>query len=103
MTEWENQIVSKSVSDNTIKFNIRYVDDTLVLFKRSGVNKVMSQLNSFHKNLNSMKTPLLIRRYISQTFALTRISQIFITKILKQGKTLPFPVSLRWRLKSGCQ
>jgi len=52
MTELEKEVVSKSVSDNTIKFCIRYVDDTLVLVKRSDVDKVMSQFNYFHKNLN---------------------------------------------------
>ena len=38
MTELENQVVSKLVSDNTIKFYIRCVDDTLVLAKRSDVD-----------------------------------------------------------------
>jgi hypothetical protein len=52
MTELENKVISKLVSDNTIKFYIRYVDDTLVLVKRSDVDKVMCRLNSFHKNLN---------------------------------------------------
>lgn len=33
MTELEIQVISKLVSDNTIKFYIRYVDDTLVLIK----------------------------------------------------------------------
>ena len=52
MTELENQVVSKLVLDNTITFYIRYVNDTLVLVKRSDVDKVMSQINSFHQNLN---------------------------------------------------
>ena len=29
----------------------RYVDDALVLLKRSDVNQVLNKLNSFHKNL----------------------------------------------------
>ena len=51
MTELENQVVSKLVSDGTIKFYVRYVDDTLVLVKRSDSNNNLGQLKSFHKNL----------------------------------------------------
>lgn len=52
MTELEHQVVSKLVPDNTVKSYIMYVDDTLVLVKRSDVDKVMSQINSFHNNFN---------------------------------------------------
>ena len=51
MTKLEEQLVTKIISDGTIKFYIRYVDDALVLLKRSDVNQVLNKLNSFHKNL----------------------------------------------------
>ena len=51
MTKLEEQLVTKMISDSTIKFYIRYVDGTFVLLKRSDVNQDLNKLNSFHKNL----------------------------------------------------
>ena len=52
MTELEKVVVKKLIDDGTIKFYIRYVDDTLLLVKNEDVPRVLSSLNKFDKNLN---------------------------------------------------
>ena len=51
LTELEKHIITKLFKNNTLKFYMRYVDDTLVLMKRKDVDYVLSELNSFHPNL----------------------------------------------------
>ena len=51
MTELETIIIKPLMNDGTIKFYIRYVDDTLVLVKPDNIDKILNLLNSFHKNL----------------------------------------------------
>lgn len=51
MTELEKTKVRKLLDKDLIKFYGRYVDDTLVLTKPENVNKILSELNSFHENL----------------------------------------------------
>ena len=51
MTELDQMVVDKFISDGVIKFYVRYVDDILVLIKPHDVNKVLNKLNFFHKNL----------------------------------------------------
>ena len=51
MTELETVIVDKLFEENLLNFYIRYMDDTLVLIKESGINTVLHKLNSFHPNL----------------------------------------------------
>ena len=50
MTELERGIVKGLFNIN--KFYIRYMDDTLVLMKKSNVPIVLQALDAFHKNLN---------------------------------------------------
>ena len=51
MTECENVVVSKLIKKGTIKFYIRYVDDTLLLVKRKDIQKVVNEFNKFDKGL----------------------------------------------------
>ena len=51
MTELEKLVVRKLIDDGTIKFYIRYVDDTLLLVKNEDVQRVLSHFNKFDKNL----------------------------------------------------
>ena len=51
LTELEKDIVKPLINNGTLKFYIRYVDDTLVLVKRKDLEHVRNQLNSFHPNL----------------------------------------------------
>ena len=51
LTELEKVIVQPLIDSGMLKFYIRYVDDTLVLMKRSDLQHVLDQLNSFHPNL----------------------------------------------------
>ena len=39
------------MKEATIKFYVRYVDDTLLLVKRQGIDKVLQAFNGFDKNL----------------------------------------------------
>ena len=52
LTEFERLIVSDLISDGTIKFYKRYVDDTIVLMKPSNIFSVLAKFNSFDRNLN---------------------------------------------------
>ena len=52
MVEVENKVIYHLLQDGTLQFYTRYVDGTLVLIKLSDVQKVMTLLNSFHRNLN---------------------------------------------------
>ena len=51
MTECEKIIVEKLIEDGIIKFYIRYVDDTLLVIKRTGISYVLNKFNSFYENL----------------------------------------------------
>ena len=51
MMECEKLIVDNLLKEETIKFYIRYVDDTLLLFKRPSIDKVLKAFNWFDQNL----------------------------------------------------
>ncbi len=51
MTELEKQLVAGLIDTGTIKFYMRYVDDTLVLAKSENFQKILEKLNSFDNNL----------------------------------------------------
>ena len=51
MTELEKRVVSKLINKGTIKFYARYVDDTLLLVKRSDIESILEKFNKFDKNL----------------------------------------------------
>ena len=51
MKECEQIIADNLVKEGTIKFCIRYVDDTLLLVKRQDVDKVLKVINGFDQNL----------------------------------------------------
>ena len=51
LTELEKVVVKPLIDSGMLKFYIRYVDDTLVLMKRSDLDHVLRELNSFHRNL----------------------------------------------------
>ena len=52
MTELEIKVVDSLFKDGLLKFYIRYVDDTLALFKETDIDNVLSKLNGFHPSLN---------------------------------------------------
>ena len=47
MTELEIKVVDSLFKDGLLKFYIRYVDDTLALFKETDIDNVLSKLNGF--------------------------------------------------------
>ena len=47
MTECEKIIVETLVEEKVIMFYTRYVDDTLLVIKKSNINYVLNQFNSF--------------------------------------------------------
>ena len=51
MTECEKVIVDNLVKEGTIKFYVRYVDDTVLLVKRQDIDKTLQAFNGFDKNL----------------------------------------------------
>ena len=51
MTECEKVTVDNLVKKGTIKFYIRYVDDTLLLVKQQVIGNVLKAFNEFNKNL----------------------------------------------------
>ena len=51
MTECEKVIVDKLIEDGIIKFYIRYVDDTLLVIKRTDISYVLNKFNGFDNNL----------------------------------------------------
>ena len=51
MKECEKVIVDNLVKKGTIKFQVRYVDDTLLPVKRQAIDKVLQAFNGFEKNL----------------------------------------------------
>ena len=51
MTELENKIIKPLITDGTIKFYSRFVDDTLLIVKHENVKQIHDQLNKFDKNL----------------------------------------------------
>ena len=64
MTELETVIVDKLFAADSLKFYIRYVDDTLALIKESDTNIVLNKLNSFHPSLKFTVDNLMIALYI---------------------------------------
>ena len=51
MTELERRVVKDLFNKGYLKLYIRYMDDRLVLMKKSDVTIVSQALNGFHKNL----------------------------------------------------
>ena len=51
MTEFDRLVVDKIIKDGLIKFQIRYVDDTLVVAKVEDIDSIMKQFNSFDKSI----------------------------------------------------
>ena len=51
MTEFEKVIADNLVKQGTIKFYIRYVDDTLLLVKHQNIDKLLKAFNGLEKNL----------------------------------------------------
>ena len=51
MTELERRVVKDLLNKGYLKLYIRYMDDRLVLMKKSDVTIVLQALNGFHKNL----------------------------------------------------
>ena len=47
MTECEKIIVETLMEEKVIMFFTRYVDDTLLVIKKSNINYVLNQFNSF--------------------------------------------------------
>ena len=47
MIALEDEIIKDLFENETIKFYIRYVDDTIVLAKPSDINLILNQLNSY--------------------------------------------------------
>jgi hypothetical protein len=47
----EDEIIKDLFENETIKFYIRYVDDTLVLTKPSDINLILNKLNSYHPDI----------------------------------------------------
>ena len=51
MTALEDDIIRPLIISDTLKFYIRYVDDTLVLVKPDDISQVLEKLNSFHPQI----------------------------------------------------
>ena len=51
MTECEKVIIDNLVKEGTIKFYVRYVDDTFLLVKRQDIDKALQAFNGLDKNL----------------------------------------------------
>ena len=51
MIECVKVIVDKLIEDGIIKFYVRYVDDTLLVIKRTDISCVLNKFNSFDDNL----------------------------------------------------
>ena len=51
MTECEKVIVDKLIEDKTTKFYVRYVDNTVLVIKRTYILYVLNKFNSFDDNL----------------------------------------------------
>ena len=51
MTECEKKVADKLIRNGTLKFYVRYVDDTLMLIKRTDIEKVQKAFNKFDSNL----------------------------------------------------
>ena len=52
MTECEKIVVQKLIAQNKIKFYVRYVDDTLLLVKRTDIEYILKKFNAFDKTKN---------------------------------------------------
>lgn len=51
MVALEDEIIKDLFENETIKFYVRYVDDTLVLAKPSDINLILNKLNSYHPDI----------------------------------------------------
>ena len=51
LSEFKKLIVSDLIKSGVIKFCRRYVDDTLVLIKPSGIPEIFNKFNTFDKNI----------------------------------------------------
>ena len=51
MTECEKLVLPKLISKGLVKFYVRYVDDTLLMVKKSEIDNILKSFNSFDKNM----------------------------------------------------
>ena len=51
MTELEKSVADKMLDSRFIKFYSRYVDDTLLLVKPCDIERILSEFNLYHRNI----------------------------------------------------
>ena len=51
MTKYRKVLADKLIEDGIIKFYVRYVDDTLLVIKRTDISWALNKFNSFNGNL----------------------------------------------------
>ena len=51
MIDFEEKVIKTLINDNRIRFNARFVNDTLFVIKREGVSRIQNPLNNFEPNL----------------------------------------------------
>ena len=68
MIELERVVVKDLFNKGYVKFYIQYMDDTIVLMKKSDVPIVLQALNGFHKNLNFTVDTFEDKKVIFQIF-----------------------------------
>ena len=99
ITELESVFVKDLFCKGYFKFYIRYMDDTLVLIKKSDVPTVLQALNGFHKNLNFTVDTFEEKKVHFLDLLIDRNTTDIFYKDIHTGQYINFNSFVPWKLK----
>jgi hypothetical protein len=100
MIALEDEIIKDLFENETIKFYIRYVEDTLVLAKPSDINLILNKLNSYHPDIQFTHEEFVDNNEVTfLDIKLTSNGTSIFRKSTHTGQCIHLLVSLRGRTK----
>ena len=101
MTELELVVVKDLFNKEYLKFYIQYMDDTLVLTKKSIVPIVLQALNGFHKNLSFTVDTFEAKKVLSLDLLIDRNTTDIFYKDTHTGQYTNYNSFMPWKLKTS--
>ena len=101
MTELELMVVKDLFNKGYLKFYIQYMDDTLVLTKKSIVPIVLQALNGFHKNLSFTVDTFEAKKVLSLDLLIDINTTDIFYKDTHTGQYTNYNSFMPWKLKTS--
>ena len=101
MTDLEKIVVSDLINSGSIKFYIRYVDDTLLLAKEDDSGNIAQQFNAFDDNLKFTIDKFTDNKVHFLDIKIDRNETDLFYKTTHTGQYIDFTSQAPWKLKTG--